>query len=349
MKLIGNKDIVQQLRIAVASAKADNRPLPHTLLSGAAGCGKTSTSKGIAMLMGTQFIALAPETIKTREDVISLAKMLKKRDVRGYDIYGNKVGDIYPPIIFIDEIHGMSISGQEHLGILMENWTIAVDANKANVSPYDQFGTNPNGRVKWSPQFTIVGATTNDGLLTKPFKDRFKLRFIFHTYDMEDSIEIVRVHANRMGLKLDEEVPKLIAMRGKGTPRIMVGYLERCRDYAQALNLDTIDQAVVEHTFELMGIDSTGLGPIEQKLMKILYDNRDQPVGLDNLSIVLNENKQTLANTVEPYLMQRGLITRTSRGRTLTNAGLEYLRRAGYIEVEDDFDIDIPANYERRL
>jgi len=349
MKLIGNTDIMRQLTLASFSAKEDKRVLPHTLFSGASGCGKTSTARFIAQQSGSIFVSVAPESIRTREDMLNIFGQFDKKT--GYDKHGNRISKEIPiafPIIFIDEIHRLPVTGQEHLGIAMEEWRIALDVSQIKANPYDKLGMDAGGMSRWCPFFTLIGATTNDGLLSKPFKDRFKLRFLFNTYELDESIEIVKVHAERLKVNIDNGGAMEIALRGRGVPRILVGLLERCKDFATSINSKHIDKNTAKVTFALMRIDNTGLTAVDIKILKTLYTAKE-PVGIDNLAIIVNESKQGISETIEPYLIQRGFITRTSRGRTLTESGKEYLILKGHIDEGDKEDwVDIPNNYVRR-
>jgi Holliday junction DNA helicase RuvB len=344
MKLIGNENIFLQLNIATKSAIIENRSLPHMLLTGAAGCGKTSTAKYIAKNSGADFLEIAHESINVRDDVLVLRDQL---NMEGYEKRtGNKTEKICPTIVFIDEIHRLSSTGQEYLGIAMENWIIPVEKKQAKISYYGEFGLNREGRGRWCPRFTLIGATTNDGLLTKPFKDRFKLRFVFSTYTFEESKEIVASHAEELKITINEEAIIEIAKRGRGVPRVLVTLLERCRDTASYTN-SIVDLVITQATFRLMGIDPNGLTPTDIRIMKSLHES-ENPIGLDNLSIITNESPKAISETIEPYLIQQGFITRGSRGRTLTDKGREYLEINKHIDSGVDY-VDIPLTYDRRI
>jgi len=349
MKLIGNLDIWHQILLAKLAASHENRPLPHTLFSGAAGCGKTSTAKQIANKSNTQFIKVAPENIKSPNDVVEIIDML---DTGGYDKYGNikENTKLNPPIVFIDEIHRLSEIGQEHLGIAMEEWCVPISPKKVLANPYDKFGAGTAGRVRWCPMFTLIGATTNDGLLTKPFLDRFKMKLLFTTYSDEESASIAKVHAEKIGIGLDDGGAKEISKRGRGVPRIIVGLLERCRDFALSVNKNIIDTDIAKSTFIVVKVDNTGLTNSDVKILVTLY-NSTEPIGLDNLSIITNESKKAISETIEPYLVQRGFILRGSRGRILTEQGKNYLIKQGHIKIDKDDNarIDIPSTYKRSL
>jgi len=350
MKLIGNQNIRDQLDVARFSAYSEDRPLPHTLLSGAAGCGKTSTAREIAQQSNSLFINVAPESIRTRDDILNLIEQFDRKT--GYDRYGNRIKEIKItyPIVFIDEIHRLPIAGQEHLGIAMEEWRVPLDEKQVKIKPYDKFGTHIKNRSRWCPKFTLIGATTNDGLLSKPFKDRFKLRFLFNTYTIEDSIEIVKVHANRLKVNIDDGGAYEIARRGRGVPRIIVSLLERCKDFAISMGHTIINTEVAKVTFSFIKIDNSGLNEVDIKILTTLYDTKG-PIGIDNLAIIVNESKQAISETIEPYLIQRGLLTRTPHGRMLTEKGKEYLIKQGHIKenIDDDDWVDIPNDYVRRL
>jgi Holliday junction DNA helicase RuvB len=345
MKLIGNKEMFLQLNIASKSARMENRSLPHMLLTGAAGCGKTSTAKYIAKVMSSDFLEIVHESVKTRNDVLILRDQLNRE---GYEKrVGNKIAQIRPTIVFVDEIHRLSSTGQEHLGIAMENWIIPVEKKQAKVSAFSQFGTSREGRGRWCPRFTLIGATTNDGLLTKPFRDRFKFRFLFHTYTLNESEEIVISHAADLKITIAEDAVIEIAKRGRGVPRILVRLLERCRDTSISIDSDIVSLAITQMTFKLMNVDETGLTSVDIDIMKALHKIQE-PVGLENLAILVDESKKTITETIEPYLIQQGLIIRAPRGRTLTERGMEYLISHKHIEDVIDYE-DIPLTYERSI
>ena len=333
MKLIGNTDIQGQINIAKKSANEEKRSIPHMLLSGAAGCGKTSTARQLAKDTGCKFVNVACEHIKDKSDVLPI---IRQMDASGYDEYGRIAGDISPTIVFIDEIHRLSIAGQEPLGILMEEWHILVKfkdlTREEKRSIHNTVDKNSDVLPFGSPQFTLVGATTNDGQLSKPFRDRFKLRFVFTPYSFEESIEIVKVHAEKLKIKITDGGTSEIAKRGRGVPRILVRLLERCRDMVVALgDIDTITDAMAIVTFFEIRIDDTGLDAVDIRVLKALHET-GIPVGVDSLAVQLNESPKVLTETIEPYLIQRGLIARGPKGRVLTDMGREYLVEQGHIE-----------------
>ncbi|MCK5017463.1 MAG: hypothetical protein KAS32_10385, partial [Candidatus Peribacteraceae bacterium] len=232
---------------------------------------------------------------------------------------------IRPTIVFFDEIHKMPLGGQESLGIAMEEWYVVYK------SPY-------SGQVQeiWLPKFSLIGATTLSGKLSKPFRDRFKLWFQFNTYNMEESISIVKKHAELRTLTITNEGAAAIASRARGVPRTMVGYLERAADTVTVMGEKIITSHAVESVFNIMGVDSTGLTTNDIKLLCSLYEH-GIPVGLDTLAIILDESPSTIQYSQEPYLIQRGLLMRTGRGRILSKKGSDYLKERGHIETRRRF------------
>jgi holliday junction DNA helicase RuvB len=310
--LIGNENTKKQISVAMESAKQRNMSLPHILMSGHPGCGKTSTAREIASDLGADLVSLIPETLKDQRSILNLLDSL---NFSGYDDSGNRVGRIQPTIVFIDECHRLPIFGQEKLGIIMENFTI--DTGKA-------------GKVYWVPYFTVIGASTLTGSLSKPFVDRFKVNLFFETYSLEESIQIVAHHAKRLKVIITKPACVDIATRSKGIPRIIVRHLERCRDMMLATGAEIITSNLTLETFKNLEIDSKGFNKIELKVLKILYDY-DKPLSLENLIMVTGESRQSLQNDIESFLIKNGLVVRSGKGRLITPQGRLYLEEQGYV------------------
>lgn len=311
--MIGNKKMEEQIEVSIASARRMNMSPPHMLFTGHAGCGKTSTAKEVAEKMGTDLLSVTPEDLKDQK---ALFNLLDSLNFSGYNEKGDRLPDekIKPTIVFVDECHNLPMFGQEKLGIIMENFAIE---------------TGRVGKVYWVPYFTLIGATTLSGNLSRPFLDRFKLTFFFEPYGREDSFKIVNYHASRLNVLLTPKAAKDIAFRGRGVPRIMLRYLERCRDMMHAIGSNTITSALCGKTFEQLEIDASGFNKIEIKVLKTLYDN-DKPASLETLAMVTGESKKTLQNDVETYLIRTGYIVRSGQGRTITPLGRSYLEEQGY-------------------
>jgi len=360
MELIGNTTIMKQIYIAMNSAREDNRSTPHMLFSGAAGCGKTSTAKYLAEISGSDLINVACDSIKKRTDVLAL---IEKLNHEGYSKRGERKGKLRPSIVFIDEIHGLSLAAQEYLGILMEEWYIPLSNKETVKLPVDELiariksmqsknkndTVNAKHHIRWSPAFTLVGATTNDGKLSKPFRDRCKLRFVFSPYNLEESAAIVKVHAERLKISIDDEAAATIANRGRGVPRVLIGLLEMCRDMAYQCNDKLVTKALTDVAFHSAGIDRSGLTKPDIKMLQILYE-LESPVGIDNIAVQLNESSIVLSETVEPYLIQRGFIIRASKGRMITPKGRQYLIENGHVKIdESEVYYDIPIGFDRGM
>ena len=324
IRLIGHENTKRQIDIAANSAKARNVAMPHMLFSGAPGCGKTSLAKEMARILKCDFISVIPETMK---DINSIKKILTSLNHDGYDERGNRIGKINPSIIFMDEIHRLPMYGQEKLGIVMEN--LLLETGRPN-------------KYFWIPHFTLIGATTLAGELSKPFLNRFKLNFHFQAYSMEDSLDIINLHAARIKIGITRKAARDIAKRGRGVPRIMIGYLERCRDVALANRSYIITSYITTATFSDLGIDEFGLTKVELKILKVLYES-DKPIGLETLAVITNESAKTIKNELEPYLMQQGYMVRSGSGRIITPDGREYLEKQGL----DFKKVEISADYER--
>ena len=323
--IIGNKEHRIQLEMAMASAITRNSALPHMIFVGAPGCGKTSTARRLAEESGFPFLSVVPDSFKDYKSVI---KILNQLNHENYDDKGNRIGIIKPSILFVDEIHRMPVKGQELLGLAMERFIIESD--------------KPN-RFLWVPLFTLVGATTLSGELTKPFLSRFKIRLTFEPYSLEDMIKIVRVHAKAKGLLLTPSAVSNVAGRARGTPRVAVGYLDSVRDRMVATGATIATNYLVDVVFKQMGIDENGVTATEMKILKCLL-NAGGPVGLDNLCIFTDEDRRTVREDIEPFLIKKGLLVVGGKGRTITEKGIAYIENAGkcdkFIKKEIDFDYE---------
>jgi Holliday junction DNA helicase RuvB len=327
--LIGNWQTQKQLRISVIAAKKKNSSVPHVLFSGSAGCGKTSMAKKLAEMSGSDLTPVFPDSLASPKDAL---KLMHKLNGENYNKKGDRVGEIKPSILFIDEVHNLKLNVQEALGVAMENFAME---------------SGIEGKYVWLPYFTLVGATTNDGKLSKPFRDRFKLRFTFSPYSLKESVDIVRAHAERLTAPMTGKAMFDVARRGRGVPRIMVGHLERAIDFTMSKGFKVITDKETGEMFKEMGIDENGFSETDVKILIALF-NSDGPVGQDNLSIITNESPITLSNSIEPYLIQEGMISRTGRGRRITEKGKSYLERKGLIESFGSGLLEADPRHERK-
>lgn len=327
MEIIGHENTKKQLGVAIEAANQQNMAAPHMLFSGAAGCGKTTLANYLARTMGCPFLSVVPNDLK---DYKSVLKILDKLNHESYDAWGNRSGKISPTVMFLDEVHNLPLKGQELLGLVMERFRI--EAAKPNT-------------YLWVPYFTLVGATTVPGNLSKPFRDRFKLNFLFSPYNDKEMHEIIKYHARRIGIRITIAGIYETVVRSRGTPRIAVGFLERIRDYMLSIESRVATGHLVREVFHDLQIDSEGFNELEIKLMKSLHE-AGQPVSLDNLSIIIQEDPKSIRGFAEPYLIRKGMILVSGKGRVLTDKGRTYLNNSGKADKLVKMEIDF--NYERK-
>lgn len=327
MELIGHENTKRQIEIAANSAVKRNKAVPHMLFTGAPGCGKTSMAKYLADKFGLPFLSVVPNDLKDYKGVI---KILEKLNHKNYDRKGNRIGKTNPTILFLDEIHNLPLKGQELLGLAMERFIMETG--------------RPN-KYYWIPFFTLVGATTKAGNLSKPFLDRFKMIFTFEPYPLDEMIEIVKINAKNLGIRMTQAGTEDIAKRSRGIPRIVVGYTERVRDKVIAVDSFLATQHLIKGVFNDMGIDEEGLTKTELKILKVLFDS-DTPVSLDNLSIITEEDRKTTKDYAEPFLIRKGFMTISGKGRIITEKGRGYI--ADTDPSTEKFKKDeIDFNYQR--
>jgi Holliday junction DNA helicase RuvB len=326
MKLIGHKKTKEQLSISTLSAKRLNTAPPHILFSGAPGCGKTSMARLLAEESNYHFLSAQPNDMKGYDEVMRLFKLF---DYKNYDERGDRIGIIRPTILFFDEIHNMPLKGQEVLGIAMENYT--VEAKKS-------------GMAIWVPYFTVVGATTKAGKLSKPFLDRFKLRFTFEPYSISEMVKIVRLHALKHKVFMSPAGLNEVAKRSRGTPRIAVGFVERIRDKMLAISSKFATVTLILSVFNDLGIDEEGFTTTELKILKALFE-AEMPVGLDNLSIITEEDRKTISDSAEPFLIRKGFILKSGKGRIITPKGIDYIQQQGHGKLKK---VEISFDYKRK-
>ena len=298
-EFVGHKDIVDNLKIAIQAAKQRKEPLEHVLLSGPPGLGKTSLSHIISHEMGAKITATSGPAIERAGDLIGILTNLETGD-----------------ILFIDEIHRMSKVVEEFLYPAMESFQIDFVIDKGPYAKTIKFNLKP---------FTLIGATTRTGLLAAPLRGRFGIFYSLDFYKIEDLAKIIRNSAGLLAVEIDEEASLEIARRSRGTPRIANRLLRRVRDYAQVLKIKKVDAPVASKILNEMGIDQAGFDDLDRKVLKLILEAFDGgPVGIESLAASLNEEVDTIADTVEPYLLKAGYLKRTSRGRLATKKAFEH-------------------------
>ncbi|MDD5432780.1 MAG: Holliday junction branch migration DNA helicase RuvB [Candidatus Omnitrophica bacterium] len=308
---IGQKEVVDNLKVCFTAAKQRKEPLEHVLLSGPPGLGKTSLSHIIAHEMGTKITATSGPAIERAGDLIGILTNLEKGDV-----------------LFIDEIHRLSKVVEEFLYPAMENFQIDFIIDKGQFARTIKFNLKP---------FTLIGATTRTGLLAAPLRGRFGIFYNLDFYKVEDLAKIIKHSAKSLGVEIDDEASLEIGRRSRGTPRVANRLLRRIRDYAQVANTKKIDCLIASKTLDELGIDKAGLDDLDRKVLKLILDSYSGgPVGIEALAASLNEEVDTVADTVEPYLLKAGFLKRTSRGRLATKLAFEHFGKK-YEKQEEMF------------
>lgn len=298
-EFVGHKDIVDNLKIAIQAAKQRKEPLEHVLLSGPPGLGKTSLSHIISHEMGAKITATSGPAIERAGDLIGILTNLEAGD-----------------ILFIDEIHRMSKVVEEFLYPAMENFQIDFVIDKGPYAKTIKFNLKP---------FTLIGATTRTGLLAAPLRGRFGIFYSLDFYKIEDLAKIIKNSSALLAVQVDEGACLEIARRARGTPRIANRLLRRVRDYAQVLKIKQVDQAEASKILDELGIDQAGFDDLDRKVLKLILESfGGGPVGIESLAASLNEEVDTIADTVEPYLLKAGYLKRTSRGRLATKKAFEH-------------------------
>ena len=298
-EFVGHKEIVDNLKISIQAAKQRNEPLEHVLLSGPPGLGKTSLSHIIAHEMAAKITATSGPAIERAGDLIGILTNLEKGD-----------------ILFIDEIHRLSKVVEEFLYPAMENFQIDFVIDKGPYAKTIKFNLKP---------FTLIGATTRSGLLAAPLRGRFGIFYSLDFYKIEELAKIVKHSAVILGVDIEDAAASEIALRARGTPRIANRLLRRIRDYAQVAKITKVSQAMAAKSLDDLGIDKAGLDELDRKVLRLVLESYNGgPVGVESLAASLNEEVDTIADTVEPYLLKAGYLKRTARGRTATKLAFDH-------------------------
>lgn len=290
---IGQAQVVKQMRIFIDAAKGRREALDHVLIFGPPGLGKTTLANIIAEEMGSVLKQTSGPVLDKAGDLAAMLTNLEAGDV-----------------LFIDEIHRLSPYVEEILYPAMEDYRLDI-----------MIGEGPSARsIKLDlPQFTLVGATTRAGLLTSPLRDRFGIVQRLEFYTVDDLSAIVKRTANIMRVQLDDNASKEIAARSRGTPRIANRLLRRVRDVAEVNGTGNINLSMAKEALSMLDIDDWGYDLMDRKLLMALIENfQGGPVGLDSLAASIGEEKGTIEDVIEPYLLQQGVLQRTPRGRVAT-------------------------------
>ena len=299
-EFVGQESLKENLNIALQAARKRKEPLEHLLLSGPPGLGKTTLAHIVAHEMGAKILATSGPAIERAGDLIGILTNLEEGD-----------------ILFVDEIHRLSKVVEEFIYPAMEDYKIDFVVDKGPYAKTIKFALK---------RFTLIGATTRQGLLSSPLRDRFGVSFHLDFYEPEELARIIQRSAKLLSIPVEKDAAETLAERSRGTPRIANKLLRRVRDYAQVKSFEKITTELVDKALEGQGIDKRGLDALDRKVLRTIREVfSGGPVGIESLAATLNEEVDTVVDVVEPFLLKSGFLKRTSRGREATALAAKHL------------------------
>jgi holliday junction DNA helicase RuvB len=297
---VGQEALKDQLAVSIAAAASRGEALDHVLLAGPPGLGKTSLAQIVAAELGVPFVQTAGPALERKGDVAAFLTALEPRAV-----------------FFVDEIHRLPRALEETFYPAMEDGCLPITV-----------GQGAGARVVTLdlPPFTLIGATTRTGLLSTPLRDRFGIQHRLEHYGPEDLATIVRRSARLLDVTIEDGGARAIAERSRGTPRVANRLLKRVRDYAEVRGSGLVSASVAAAALDLLQVDHAGLDRLDREILRAICEKfAGGPVGLSTLAVAVGEEQDTIEDVYEPYLLQRGLIERTPRGRAATRRAFEHL------------------------
>lgn len=299
-EMVGRKDIKDKLEVLIKSAKSRGDVIEHLLFYGPPGLGKTTFGYAISNEFGSTFYMTSGPSLNSKAELASI-------------ITGLNEGDI----LFVDEIHRLNKILEEFLYPILEDFKMDINFGKGTLSKLVRLDV---------PKFTLIGATTQIGLISAPLRDRFGMTFKVDFFELADLTKIVMTNASKLNVEIAQDAAVEIAKRSRGTARLALRNLRRARDYAISLDKSSIDFHVVESAFKDLEIDELGLDLVMRKYLEVLHKNfGDGPVGVSNIAASIFEDMRTIEEVYEPYLIKLGFLKRTPQGRVLTEKGIEYI------------------------
>ena len=297
---IGQKQVRDNLSIFIGAAQSRAEPMDHVLLHGPPGLGKTTLAEIISRELKVGFKATSGPVVAKAGDLAAILTNLQTNDV-----------------LFIDEIHRLSPIVEEILYPAVEDYKLDLVIGEGPAARSVRIDLNP---------FTLIGATTRAGLITTPLRDRFGILFHLQYYETDDLQKIITRAANLVSVNMTEDGAREIARRSRGTPRIAGRLFRRVRDFATVSKLKSIDKKAADEALNRLDVDTKGLDALDRRYLGIIAKNyKGGPVGIETLSAALSEERDTIEEVVEPYLIQEGLLMRTPRGRALAEGAYQHL------------------------